>query len=163
MSIIPRLSENAVISETNMKPMIWRIVLGMLNDPHGMVGTIICSTCCVVKCQKEWWNTWETARNTKSIFILNTQPISKPTYVTSFFWRKTILLHFWISLWILFIVFLYAGIHQNNDNKKNVWLAYICALCIYTHKHTLISTSPHAAHVYREQFWKDDEIRLELD
>lgn len=32
--------------------------------------------------KKEWWRTWETSRKTKSIFILNTLPISKPTYLT---------------------------------------------------------------------------------
>lgn len=82
-------------------------------------------------------DTWETSRHSISIFILNTQPISKPTCVTSFYWHKTILfLHSCAALilcgsspWLL-----YMQEYIRLEKKKTTttatttaWLPYISA------------------------------------
>lgn len=42
-------------------------------------------------------------------------------------------LHSFDSLWILFIVFVYAGIHQNKKTKKNCMITiHLCTLHLHT-------------------------------
>lgn len=93
-------------------------------------------------------DTWETSRHPISIFILNTQPISKPTCVTSFYWHKTILfLHSCAALilcgsspWLLYMQeCIRLGKKQQQQQQQQLHDYHT-----FPHKreHTLIPASP---------------------
>lgn len=112
--------------------------------------------------KKDWWNTWETSRNRKSIFILNTEPISKTYfYVTSFCWHGAIwFLHFCLAL------ILHGSLSYMHE--------YITIRRKDLHHHTFVHTRDtrtlifyscaHCLCLPRPLLQRDDEIRaLSLD